>query len=1112
MTMNEMCGVTCRTAFLWGRCAVGFIWTGIAFSAWGEAPAPWWQAVQGKSVEEINQSIVHWASTPKELAEVERERALRIWDSHTWMPNGGFKGLANRYIEKSPAELQVAARACIKNCEPLEQARRARAWFYLGQARARLELAQKTATCVQQAGGRITPSQREALRVLDGKINAAFSATNLPAGNALFEQVFYLRRQMLFAHPDLQFEKLLINKNPPTSYSHNCDQYRGARSRAGQGPALVTGWKSATPRAVQLVTDKLPKGAYQRPFLSYDATKFVFAYTPMKENCDEQQFFLYEASIDGTKLRQLTGTARDPMATWEDRRTVPIEDQDPCYLPTGDIVFVSSRSQNFGRCHGSRFAPAFMLYACDANGDNIRQLSYGIENETTPSVLPDGRILFTRWEYVDRHEMEFHKLWWKRPDGTMVSHYYGNDTIYPLMISEARAIPNTTLVLANGMGHHNYHAGSLIRIDVSKGENGTNAVTRITPEILYAESPETGYGTFGQYNTPWPINEHLYLATYSPVEVHSQGRLPPPTPFAIMLVDDMGGREPIYIDPEAACFSPMPVVARPLPATLPPQNVQAAASAYTNQPMGVYMVQDVSLTRNDPEKKIAPGTIRYLRFNRIYPKPVPRSDKISKDVPNGAPKRILGIVPVEADGSVSVRVPAGVPLQIQALDAEGRAVLTERSFHYLHPGEKRGCIGCHEPVGTSLKPNKELFTRIPRDLEPVPGQEDGEGVSFLKMVQPVLDQHCIQCHGLKEKAPKDIALIPSPGHNWPASYLALLPYTKTIGLKPTTHGEEKNISRPYDYYALGGTFLTAFKAAHPALKIPAADVQRMVNWLDVNAQCYGTFNSNRKEYYTIHQQGEKNLRTLIRARFGDALAAQPICALVNGARPQESRVLLAPLAKAAGGWEQWPNGWKDRSDPNYKAFEEVVYDLFDYPDPSLHGTCGYPVCRCGSCWVRQAYEQQHPTPEKQAAATFKRLDQAQMNVVAVSCKQGHESGERVLDNNPKTFWHSQYSPEPVPYPHFLTVQLAEKKRIAGLALLNRGDGCDNGFIRRYSVSVSDDGTTWREIAKGRLKSTQTEQQILFGQPVEARHIRLTGYSECGGRNYATLAEFNVLIE
>ena len=487
MTMNEMCGVTCRTAFLWGRCAVGFIWTGIAFSAWGEAPAPWWQAVQGKSVEEINQSIVHWASTPKELAEVERERALRIWDSHTWMPNGGFKGLANRYIEKSPAELQAAARACIKNCEPLEQARRARAWFYLGQARARLELAQKTATCVQQAGGRITPSQREALRVLDGKINAAFSVTNLPAGEALFEQAFQIRRQILFSHPDLQFEKLLINKNPPTSYSHNCDQYRGARSRAGQGPALVTGWKGSTPKAVQLLTDKLPKGAYQRPFLSYDATKFVFAYTPMKENCDEQQFFLYEASIDGTKLRQLTGTARDPMATWEDRRTVPIEDQDPCYLPTGDIVFVSSRSQNFGRCHGSRFAPAFMLYACDANGDKIRQLSYGIENETTPSVLPDGRILFTRWEYVDRHEMEFHKLWWKRPDGTMVSHYYGNDTIYPLMISEARAIPNTTLVLANGMGHHNYHAGSLIRIDVSKGGNGTNAVTRSPPEILCAE-------------------------------------------------------------------------------------------------------------------------------------------------------------------------------------------------------------------------------------------------------------------------------------------------------------------------------------------------------------------------------------------------------------------------------------------------------------------------------------------------------------------------------------------------------------------------------------------------------------------------------------------------
>ena len=904
---------------------------------------PWWRAIQGKDGGWINENIIRLCQTPVAVAEVERERAARIWDSEKWLPGGGYPELAMRYAKKTPEDLRKKADPLLHGAVSAEQCGKVREWFYLGQARERVALARKTAELVKKAGGTPPAAALRDLDALEKDIQAAWDRDAVPDGSGFFARAFTVRRSILFAHPALQFDKLLVNKNPPTRYSHNCDQYRAAESRVGQGPAVVTGWKTDRPQAALLLADKFPAGAFQKPNLSYDAKRMVFAFAEKKKSANDQQFFLYEANVDGSGVRQLTGTERDKLKTWEDRLTVPVEDEDACYLPNGDIVFVSSRSQCFGRCHGGRFAPSLMLYKCDKNGDNIQQLSYGIENETTPSVMPDGRILFTRWEYIDRHEMEFHKLWWKRPDGTMVSHYYGNDTIYPLMISEARAIPGSLKVLANGMGHHNYHAGSIILIDTTKGENGPDSVTRITPEILYGESNETGYSTFGQYSTPRPLNENLFFAAYSPVEVHSQGRLPPEKPYIIALVDDFGGREPIYIDPDAACFSPIPIVAQKAPAVIPNQLPDPATLKGKDKGMGVYMIQDVNLTRNDPEGKLKPGDIKFLRFNQVYVKNIPSSDKISRDVPNGAPKRILGTVPVEPDGSVSVRIPAGVPMQIQALDEQGRAILTERSFHYLQPGEKRGCIGCHEPVGVSLKPNPNLFTREPRDLTPEPGQDDGEGVSFLKMVQPVLDKHCIACHGLAGDPPKGINLIPKPGHDWPSSYLTLLAYTKTIGDKGKSHGLENNISRPYDYYALGGRFVTVFMEKHKDKKIPITkrDFQRIVNWLDMNAQCYGTFNYNRMEYYSVEPNEEKTLRAMIKDRFGADLAEQPLCALVNGARPEESRILMAPLATAAGGWGQAKNGWKDKSDPSYKEFASAVKDLFSYPEPALRGTCGF---------------------------------------------------------------------------------------------------------------------------------------------------------------------------
>ncbi|MBO4526636.1 MAG: NPCBM/NEW2 domain-containing protein, partial [Victivallales bacterium] len=214
---------------------------------------------------------------------------------------------------------------------------------------------------------------------------------------ALTKELRALRREILFKHPALAFNDLLINKQPPTTYSHMVDQYLGRRSRPGAGLVVLHDWKSAKPREEVLLEGKLPLGSVAHPDLSYDGKKILFSYCDHSEkNANNRRFFIYEIGVDGSGLRQITGTKDDPMVRAGNRNTVLIEDFDPCYLPDGGIAFTSTRCQSFGRCHGGRYTPAYFLYRMDGDGKNIRPLSFGEANEWDPSVLPDGRLIYTR--------------------------------------------------------------------------------------------------------------------------------------------------------------------------------------------------------------------------------------------------------------------------------------------------------------------------------------------------------------------------------------------------------------------------------------------------------------------------------------------------------------------------------------------------------------------------------------------------------------------------------------------------------------------------------------------------------------------------------------------
>jgi hypothetical protein len=830
-------------------------------------------------------------------------------------------------------------------------------------------LATKTLEMVENLAPR--PDMRKSLAVLAKKVAEAgkHESANIAS---LRSEIIALRRKIIFSHPAMAFDKLLVNKRSGALRGHMVDQYLGRHSSPGPGLTLVTSWKTS-PIAKPLLAGKLPAGMTFHPDISYDGKRVLFSFcahdepekdrTKRQIQLNMQRFWLYEAATDGSWLKQRTGTSADPLKTWEDRHTVMVEDWDPCYLPGGGFAFISTRSQGYGRCHGARYAPAYLLYRSDADGTNIRQLSFGEANEWDPAVLNDGRIVFSRWDYIDRNNTIFQSLWTTRPDGTATAHFYGNYTPGPCMLAESAPIPNSPQILSTATDHHGSTKGSILMIDPRLGLDGPKPLQKLTPELGFLEGrPPAGTretpmplihmdtGRSRKAATPFPLTEEMFLLA---MQTENKGK------YAIYLVDTLGGRELIYADENEDCFAPLPIAPRSKPPCLP--------SLLPEKPKGktgTFFVQNVYVSA----QPLKTGSIKQLRINKIVGQPT-RGVMHRSYVGDEIAKQILGTVPVAPDGSAYFSAPAGMPLQFQALDENGMAVLTMRSLVYLHPGEHQGCVGCHEPKNAASPPMRRVPSTPPSKIAPPAGPVYTRGSSFLTRVQPVLDRYCIKCHGLGDKPAGDLTLTDMPAEvaskkkkNSPIAFN--LAYAQLIAkpglIRTINHKDMTHFSQPRDYFAHASKLAPMLLAGHPdkdgkkRLELDRESWLRIVDWLDLNAQFYGDYSHNRNDTRSVSPQGEKALRAHIAKTFGNKLAAQPIETLVNRELLAESRILKAPLAKSAGGWGQIANGWSSTTDKDYTKMLGLVKKIFkplEYHDVS--GTCGRDKeCKCGNCWIR----------------------------------------------------------------------------------------------------------------------------------------------------------------
>jgi hypothetical protein len=662
--------------------------------------------------------------------------------------------------------------------------------------------------------------------------------------------------------------------------------------KAWREGAKLYRWNVETGKITTLLEDA--RGGIRDPQVGYDASKILFSY----RKGGTENYLLYEVNTDGTGLRQIT--------------TGTYDDIEPTCLPCGDIIFVSTRCRRWVNCWLTQVA---VMYRCDANGQNIRPISSNNEQDNTPWPLPDGRILYTRWEYIDRSQVDFHHLWVANPDGTSQINYFGN--LHPgVVMIDAKPIPRTDKVVAIFSPGHGAreHAGPVTVVDPKGGPDAAANAVRISDGRAYRD--------------PWAFSEDCFMAALD---------------GTLVVMDSKGAVQEIFRLPKADLqagmhlHEPRPIVSRP-PERMIPERVNP------RQTTGRLVLADVYNGRN--MEGIKPGEIKKLLVLETLPMPIHYTGGMDPISYGGTftLERIVGTVPVEPDGSAYFELPALRSFFFVALDDQDLSVKRMQSFLTVQPGETTGCVGCHEQrtrtPASSLPTTVMAVHRPPSPVEPVPGVPDV--IDFPRDIQPILDTLCVDCHGYARTTaggPRAgrLILTGDRGPMFSHSY-----YMLTIA-QLFSDGRNQPLSN-YEPRRLGSSasrLLKLMDGSHHGVKANAGQLKLVRLWIETGAAYPGTYAAlgtgmigayaeNRPsqtdwEWPTTKSGAQvlakrcagchddpsrllpKSLSDERGVSFWQPSMKDPRLntsrhIVFNLTHPEQSLLLLAPLAESAGGW------------------------------------------------------------------------------------------------------------------------------------------------------------------------------------------------------------------
>ncbi len=668
---------------------------------------------------------------------------------------------------------------------------------------------------------------------------------------------------------------------------------------------------------------EVAKGDIRDPRVDYEGKKLLFAY----RKGGTHNYNLYELNLDGTGLKQLTFGEK-----WDDFG--------PEYLPDGGIIFVSSRGKRFVPCNHS---PGAQIFRMNGDGSDILCLSANNVRDDRPTIMPNGQILYDRWEYVDTAIGSYRDLWTMNPDGTNQQILYGG-TVRPPEIGwgkcDALPIPGADGKIACIFSPYTWgyreNMGNLMVVDVKAGPDDSSATKRIGP-MQFDGRLYAGWGGNGErgFRDPYPLSEDCFLVAKDK---------------SLLVIDGQGRMEEFY-GGKTLVHDPRVIGPRPREVVIPPRIDRQRTT-------GQFILADVYRGRPAEMDGVKRGSIKKLLILEDLPKPVSYFSlpgMLSQDGTHTL-RRVLGTVPVEADGSASFEAPPLRALYFVALDENDIAVKRMQSYTMLMPGETQGCVGCHEPRTATAAPNVGstllAMTRRPSKIERSAGVP--EVFDYPRDIQPIWDRHCVSCHSAEK--PEGHAILTGDRNEWfTQSYYTLFAYDQVSHMRGRYRSEFRG-HKPYGFGTGASPLMKKIDGSHHGVTLSQEEHDKVRLWIEASAYFAGTYavfnhaenavagalvNSSRVEIgkpldkiierrcLICHDSAaQMGRRVTGRVRMNEP---KHCWNLYNLSHPEKSMILLAPLAKEAGGygWCVDPYGqpidqFLDTNDPDYQTILRAI--------------------------------------------------------------------------------------------------------------------------------------------------------------------------------------------
>jgi len=692
---------------------------------------------------------------------------------------------------------------------------------------------------------------------------------------ALATKIEALRSDALLANPLLDFDKLLLVRRRE-------NQMGLPQNWQGDCSLPATGYDNQ----IAVVSPVRPDGKVTTLFqpektlfvgdvdLHFSAKKMLFS----MPNAN-YRWQVYELGADGRGLRQVSADDQPD-----------VDNYDPCYLPDGRIIVCSTRCFEGVPCVGGSDKVA-NLYIMDADGKNLRQLTFEQDQDWCPTVLNNGRVMYTRWEYSDSPHYFTRLLFTMNPDGTNQAAYYGSNSYWPNSTFYARPIPgHPTKVVAVISGHHGVpRMGELVVFDPALGRFEEKGAVQRIPGFGLKIEPIIRDGlvedSWPKFLHPFPLSEKYFLVSCKPT---------PSANWGIYLVDTFDNFVLLKEEPGYAMLEPVPFRRTVAPPVIPDRVDLKSDKAEVH-------ISDIYA--GEAMQGVPRGTVKKLRIYEpsfAYPG-MGGHINIGIDGPWDG-RRIWGIVPVDSDGSASFKAPSNTPLAVQPLDADGKAVALMRSWFVGMPGEIVSCIGCHESQNRApLSTPRTAVLRKPSEIEPWHGPP--RGVSFKREVQPVLDKYCVGCHQGGQTTPPDLRVNgDSRFRNFTPSYVALHPFVRRPGPESDYH-----LQKPMEWHAGTSELVQMLEKGHHNVKLDAESRDRLITWIDLNVPDHGTWHEHAST--TPEMQRRLDMRKLYANRSEDPEAI--VATVFQGAQLQNNLVAFVAPAPSPKRDERpaLVNGW-----------------------------------------------------------------------------------------------------------------------------------------------------------------------------------------------------------